>query len=57
MPSPRFRALLVAVAVLAALACLPLWLQVSPQRNGHWIALLLPLHAALARLWARPSHA
>ncbi len=56
-PSPRFRALLVAVAVLAALACLPLWLQVSPQRNGHWIALLLPLHAALARLWARPSRA
>lgn len=46
---------LLSVAVLAALACLPLWLQVHPQRNGHWIALLLPLHAALARLWPRLS--
>lgn len=52
-PSARFRGLLVAVAVLAALACLPLWLQVWPQRNGHWIALLLPIHAALARAWPR----
>ena len=41
------------VAVLAALACLPLWLQALPQRNGHWIALLLPIHAALARAWPR----
>ena len=24
--------------------------QVLPQRNGHWIALLLPIHAAFA--WA-----
>ena len=40
-----------AVAVLAALACLPLWLQAAPQRNGHWLALLLPLHAALALAW------
>lgn len=53
LPSARFRAVLLAVAVLAGLACLPLWLQVLPQRNGHWIALLLPLHAACARLWAR----
>ena len=44
---------LVAVAVLAALACLPLWLQAWPQRNGHWIALLLPIHAAFAWTWAR----
>ena len=56
-PSPRFRALLLAVAVLAALACLPLWLQAVPQRNGHWIALLLPLHLAFARLWSRPVRA
>lgn len=54
-PSPRFRALLVAVALLAALACLLLWLQAVPQRNGHWIALLLPIHAALARAWRRPA--
>lgn len=52
-PSPLFRRVLVAVAVLAALACLPLWLQVAPQRNGHWIALLLPVHAALALAWRR----
>ena len=56
-PTPRFRMLLLAVAVLAALACLPLWLQVQPQRNGHWIALLLPLHLALARLWGRARKA
>jgi len=52
-PPPRFRYMLVAVAAAAALACLPLWLQVLPQRNGHWIALLLPIHAALAWAWAR----
>jgi CDP-diglyceride synthetase len=52
-PSARLRMLLVAVAALAALALLPLWLQVEPQRNGHWIALLLPIHAAFALAWAR----
>ncbi len=52
-PSPRFARLLVVVAGLAALACLPLWLQAVPQRNGHWIALLLPIHAAFAWAWAR----
>lgn len=57
-PSAAFRILLLAVALLAALACLPLWLQTFPQRNGHWIALLLPLHAVLAWRWARqPSTA
>ncbi len=56
-PSPRVGALLVAVAVLAALACLPLWLQAVPQRNGHWIALLLPLHLAFAQRWSRPARA
>ena len=52
VPSARFRALLVVVAALAALALLPLWLQVLPQRNGYWIALLLPIHAAFAWRWA-----
>lgn len=57
-PSIRFRRLLLGILVLAALACLPLWLQIYPQRNGHWIALLLPLHAALAWRWAaRPAAA
>ncbi len=57
MPSPRFRMVLIVIAAMAALACLPLWLQAQPQRNGHWIALLLPIHAALARAWARRPHA
>lgn len=57
MPSSRFRTVLIVIAAMAALACLPLWLQAQPQRNGHWIALLLPIHAALARAWARRPHA
>ncbi|MEO6226939.1 MAG: DUF4105 domain-containing protein [Thermomonas sp.] len=52
-PSPRFGLLLTAVVVIAALACVPLWLQTLPQRNGPWIALLLPVHAAFAWAWAR----
>ena len=52
-PSARFRVLLAVVAAIAALAVVPLWLQVLPQRNGHWIALLLPIHLALAWTWCR----
>ena len=52
-PSARFRVLLAVVAAIAALAVVPLWLQVLPQRNGHWIALLLPIHLALAWTWRR----
>ena len=52
-PSVRFRMLLLVVAGIAVLACLPLWLQAWPQRNGNWIALLLPIHAAFAWAWAR----
>ena len=52
-PSARFRGLLVAVATIAAFAVVPLWLQALPQRNGHWIALLLPIHAAFAWAWAK----
>lgn len=51
-PPARFRTLLVVVAALAALALLPLWLQAQPQRNGNWVALLLPIHAAFAWAWA-----
>ena len=50
---PWFRAMLLVVTILAGLACLPLWLQAQPQRNAHWIVLLLPLHAALAWRWGR----
>ena len=52
-PSARFRGLLVAVAAIAAFAVAPLWLQALPQRNGHWIALLLPVQLAFAWAWAR----
>jgi len=52
MPASRFRVLLIVVAALAMLACLPLWLQVLPQRNGHWIALMLPIHVAFAWAWS-----
>ncbi|MEO6154927.1 MAG: DUF4105 domain-containing protein [Thermomonas sp.] len=51
-PGRHFAQLLRIVAVLAALACVPLWLQALPQRNGAWIALLLPIHAAFAWAWA-----
>lgn len=54
MPSSRFRTVLIVLAAMAALACLPLWLQAQPQRNGHWIALLLPIHAAFGIAWLRP---
>ena len=52
-PSQRFGQVLLVVAVIAAAACVPLWLQAWPQRNGAWIALLLPIHAAFA--WALAS--
>ncbi|WP_345294666.1 DUF4105 domain-containing protein [Luteimonas vadosa] len=45
-----FRQLLWVVAGSAALAAFLAWLPALPQRNGHWIALLLPLHVAFA--WA-----
>lgn len=43
-----------AIAAIAALALFVYWLPVSPQQNAHWIALLLPIHAALALCWPRP---
>ncbi len=52
-PSRRFELLLKFVVLIAALACLPLWLQAVPQRNGAWIALLLPIHAGFAWAWSR----
>ncbi len=52
-PGRVFRGALVIVALSAAAACLPLWLQPMPQRNGNWLALLLPVHLALAWTLAR----
>ena len=52
-PARGFRALLWLVVGLALLA-LPLnWLAIDLQRNGPWLGLLLPVHLALAALWAR----
>ena len=52
---PLFAPVLLAVAGLAALAVFVYGLQLLPQRNAHWIALLLPIHAALAWTLARPA--
>lgn len=51
-PTHRFGHALKLMVAMAALACLPLWLQALPQRNGTWIALLLPIHAGFAWAWA-----
>lgn len=52
-PGPVFIATLLALAGCAVLALLLGWLPVAGQRNGHWIALLLPVHLALAWSFAR----
>jgi hypothetical protein len=44
---------LAAVAVIAAAGLFAHWITAAPQANAHWIALLLPVHAALA--WALRS--
>ena len=41
------------VALAAVLALFFNWLPVLPQRNLHWISLLLPIHVALAAALAR----
>ncbi len=52
VPTHRFGMLLKLIVVIAAMACAPLWLQSLPQRNGAWLALLLPIHAGFAWAWA-----
>jgi len=47
-PGRLFRGVLWAVAALAALGWVLQWLSLQPQYNLPWIALLLPLHLALA---------
>jgi hypothetical protein len=46
-PHKMFHYLLVATVALAVAALFLHWLPVMPQRNAHWIALLLPLHLGL----------
>ena len=53
-PGRLFRAILALVLAGAVLSLFLLWLPVQPQRNAPWIALMLPLHAALWRMYARP---
>ena len=47
-----FRVLAWIVAILAVIALFLHLLPVLPQRNAHWIGLLLPVHVALARALA-----
>ncbi|WP_226468820.1 DUF4105 domain-containing protein [Luteimonas panaciterrae] len=44
---PWFGRWLTAIVVCAVLALFLLWLPVEPQRNAHWLALLLPVHYGL----------
>nr|WP_242002933.1 DUF4105 domain-containing protein [Vulcaniibacterium tengchongense] len=46
-PGPWFGRMLGLVAAVAALSLFFYWLPIYPQRNAHWIALLLPLHVGL----------
>jgi len=42
--------------VMALIALFVYWLSALPQRNAHWIALLLPIHVALwRRLGSAPN--
>ncbi|MEO6104442.1 MAG: DUF4105 domain-containing protein [Pseudoxanthomonas sp.] len=47
-PAAWFHWLLLFIAAAAASAWMVLWLSVNPQVNQAWVALLLPVHAALA---------
>ena len=48
-----FRRALIASVVLAILALFLHWSIAVPQANAHWIALLLPIHAAFGIAWLR----
>lgn len=53
-PTGLFHVVLAAVAVCAVIAVFILWLPLGqPQRNAHWVALLVPLHMVLWKSWAR----
>ena len=55
VPGRLFRPLLWAVAGLATLGWILQWLSLQPQYNLSWIALLLPVHVALALALGRRS--
>ena len=54
-PGRLFRIVLWTVAALAALGWVLQWLSLAPQYNLPWVALLLPVHAALAFALGRRS--
>lgn len=54
MPRTWFRVMVWIVAALPVVALFAYWLPVLPQRHLHWIALLWPVHLALAWTFGRP---
>lgn len=50
-----FRPALIATVLFAVLAPFLHWVTAIPQANAHWIALLLPIHAAFGIAWLRPA--
>jgi len=46
-PGRVFGVVLALIALSAVIALFVYWLSALPQRNAHWISLLLPVHAAL----------
>jgi hypothetical protein len=54
-PGRLFRIALAAITIGAILAPFAHWFAAVPQTNGHWIALLLPIHAAFGIAWLRPQ--
>ncbi|WP_425497785.1 DUF4105 domain-containing protein [Lysobacter arvi] len=46
-PGRIFRGVLAVIALGAVVSLFVYWLPVAPQRNVHWIALLLPIHLGL----------
>lgn len=48
-----FRGTLGLIAAGAVLALFVYWLPVQPQRNAHWIALLLPIHLGLLQAFRK----
>ncbi|WP_132999181.1 DUF4105 domain-containing protein [Luteimonas arsenica] len=53
---PVFRTLLAVVAAGVVVAPFLLWMPLQSQRNGHWVALMLPLQLAFAAVLWRPRH-
>ncbi|MFZ2753208.1 MAG: DUF4105 domain-containing protein [Lysobacteraceae bacterium] len=56
-PGHLFRLALTATVTLAMLAPFLHWIVAVPQTNAHWIALLLPIHAAFGIAWLRAHRA